>query len=435
MLDTFYLKYRFNPKIDVKETAYSLLDDMKLGLSCKHADSTMDMIPLWKNIPTDIPKNKKVIVIDAGGTNFRTCIVEFDNTGSANIESFFKYPMPALEHEMTNEEFFDTIAFYLEPLKDKAEIISFCFSFAIKIYPDGGGEAIKLSKEIKLPYLNSCKINEELETALIKSGWQKIEKIIMVNDTAAVLQAGTLFRLNQKEEFDSNIGFVLGTGLNSAYIEYEKIEKLKDTEFCEKSQIIVCESGKSCRINQSLFDKELSEKSKLTNEYFLERMTSGKYLGLLCSIIIRKAASENIFSPDTNKKLLNIKDLTTEEVSLFLKEQNYEDNIFSDALNKNEISSDYINIYTICMNVFERASRCSAAVIAAACIKSGKGKSPGKPICISADGSMFLKGFMIKEKTTLYLHRFLKDELDINFKIITLKNSVILGTALSAFLK
>lgn len=433
-VDGFFKKYNFNPHIKIEDAVSLLLEDMQSGLSADFKNSSMDMIPIWRSIPHELPKNKNVIIIDAGGTNFRTALVNFGKDGAASISSFLKYPMPALDREMTNEEFFDTIADYLAPLKDSAEVISFCFSFAITIFPDGGGETIKLSKEIKLPHIAGCRINEALLQALMRKGWTNVKKVIMVNDTAAVLQSGLLAKNEGNHAaYDSFIGLVLGTGLNSAYIEYGKIEKLNGTEFTSKPQIIVCESGKCTKVEQSGFDKELTANSKLKNEYFLERMCSGRYIGELCSIALRFAASESLFSASVNEKMKTLKNLTTEEVSLFLKEQNHNKNIFSDMLPKEAVSPDYIKIYSICAALFERDARLAASVIAASALKTGKGKTAEKPICITANGSVFLHGFLMKEKIFRYLYEFLTEKKGIYFELKTPEDSVTLGTAISAF--
>ena len=434
-IDGFFKKYNFNPHIKIEEAVSLLLEDMQRGLSSDFKNSSMDMIPLWRSIPHELPKNKNVIIIDAGGTNFRAGLVNFDKNGTASISSFLKYPMPALDREMTNEEFFDTIADYLEPLKNSAEVISFCFSFAIKIFPDGGGETIKLSKEIKLPHIAGCRINEALLQALVRKGWTSVKKAVMVNDTAAVLQSGLLSKNknNPTSAYDTFIGFVLGTGLNSAYIEYGKIEKLSGTEFYSKPQIIVCESGKCNKVKQSDFDKALTSNSNLKNEYFLERMCSGRYIGELCSIALRFAANEGMFSTDVNEKMKILKNLTAEEVSVFLKEQNHNKNIFSDMLPKEEISPDYIKIYLICASLFERDALLAASVIAASALKTGKGKSAEKPICITANGSVFLHGFLMKEKIFRYLYEFLTEKKGIYFELKTPEDSVTFGTAISVF--
>lgn len=434
-INTFFKKHNFYPFIDIERTVNILLKDMENGLTSNFKNSSsMDMIPIWKTALDELPKDKNVIIIDAGGTNFRTALVSFDKNGIPSISSFFKYPMPALDREMTNEEFFDKIADYLEPLKDCSDVIAFCFSFAIKIFPDGSGESIKLSKEIKLPNIAGCKINEALLQALHRKSWTTINKIIMVNDTAAVLQSGIIPTNNSfYVEYDSFIGFVLGTGLNSSYIEYGNIEKIADDNCNLNSQIIVCESGKCNKIPQSDFDKTLTSNSNLKNEYFLERMCSGRYLGELCSITLRFAAVDNIFSSQTNIKLRYIKNFTTEEISSFLKEQNFEQNIFSDFISKESTLLDYVKIYSICQAMFERVARLASAVLISSALKTQKGKNKEKPICITCNGSVFSHGFLIKEKIMQYLHEFLTEKNSVYFVIKTSENSVTLGTALSVF--
>ncbi len=443
-INNFLKKHKFETNPNIESITNILLEDMKNGLS-KDAEniSSMDMIPIWKNITTKSPKNKSVITIDAGGTNFRTALVQFSNEGKAEIHSFLKYKMPALDYPMTNDQFFDKLAEYLRPLKNKAEYISFCFSFAIKIYPDGSGEAIKLSKEIKLPELSGKKINEELLKALEREGWTSIKKIVMVNDTACVLQAGAINE--HSENFTGFIGFVLGTGLNSAYIENEKIEKLFNSEdkfkeinkeLIPEAQIIVCESGKCKKIPQSDFDKELSQKSKLADEYFLERMCSGRYLGELCSIILRTAGHEELFTEDTNKKITSSKDFTTEEISTFLTEnkeliKNNQTTVFTDYTYE-----DCKKIYALCNAVFKRAGILSAGILASAAIKMCNSKSKKNTqnkshqlVCISADGSVFLKGFSIKETIEMQLNKYLREEKNIDYVIKTVETPVSLGAS------
>ncbi len=441
----FLKRHNFEENLDMKTITNILLEDMSNGLKKNHEEiSSMDMIPIWKSIARENPHNKNVISIDAGGTNFRTALIKFSDEGTPKIHSFFKYKMPALDYPMTNKDFFDKLAEYLRPLKDQAEYISFCFSFAIKIYPDGSGEAIKLSKEIKLPEIASCKINDELLKALKRDGWASIKKIVMVNDTACVLQAGAI---NENlEDYSGFVGFVLGTGLNSAYIENGEIEKLQveDTKSntaneytIPDSQIIVCESGKCKKIPQSNFDKELSKKSKLANEYFLERMCSGRYLGELCSIALKTGASEELFSYATKQKLLETGNFTTEEISTFLHANQSKSYRFNEKL-KIDNEQDLQKIYKICESIFKRAGILSAGIIASACIKMLNTKKIDanlhtKAVCINADGSVFLKGYSIKENIEKYLDEYLRQEKGINFIIKNTQTPVSLGSAFFAF--
>ena len=123
---------------DISGVIDALLYDMQLGLDCPQDSlphASQQMIPTWTNPPDRVPKNETVIVIDAGGTNFRSCSVRFDNEGRPSIENLERRSMPGIEREYSKKEFFDTIASYLEHLKGKSAKIGFCFSYAMKITP------------------------------------------------------------------------------------------------------------------------------------------------------------------------------------------------------------------------------------------------------------------------------------------------------------
>ena len=83
----------------------AILDDMNRGLNGLKSDE--DMIPTWCMPPKSKVVNKSVIVIDAGGTNFRSCLVTFDANGVASISEMEKTKMPGVEKELSKKEFFD----------------------------------------------------------------------------------------------------------------------------------------------------------------------------------------------------------------------------------------------------------------------------------------------------------------------------------------
>ncbi len=114
----------------------ALLYDMEAGLNeepgpIDSMSPSQDMIPTWNLPPKNAPKNKSVIVIDAGGTNFRSCLVTFDDKGIPSISKMEKQSMPGIDRELSKKEFFDTIAKYLDHLKDESPRIGFCFSYYV----------------------------------------------------------------------------------------------------------------------------------------------------------------------------------------------------------------------------------------------------------------------------------------------------------------
>ena len=84
-ISSFLSRHNFVNHADVLSIAYAVLDDMRKGLKSGGKDSDQDMIKTYCNPPETSAKGKSVIVIDAGGTNFHSCLVSFDQNGVASI--------------------------------------------------------------------------------------------------------------------------------------------------------------------------------------------------------------------------------------------------------------------------------------------------------------------------------------------------------------
>ena len=148
-VSAFLARHNFVNHSDVNLIANAILDDMNKGLSGQKSDQ--DMILTYSLPPKSKVKNKSVIVIDAGGTNFRSCLVTFDENGNAIISDLEKTKMPAIDEELSKKEFFNQISKNLEHLKNKADSIGFCFSYPMTITQDGDGFVTGFSKEVKAP--------------------------------------------------------------------------------------------------------------------------------------------------------------------------------------------------------------------------------------------------------------------------------------------
>lgn len=424
-VSSFLGKYNFVNHVDVLSTAYAILDDMRKGLRKEKSDQ--DMIRTFCNPPKASAKNKSVIVIDAGGTNFRSCLVSFDSEGIPSISDMEKTRMPGVEKELSKKDFFAQIAKNLEHLKNKSDRIGFCFSYPMEIQENGDGILLGFSKEVKAPEVVGSKVGECLKKELESNGWKSIKRITLCNDTVAALLAGSACADNV-DDYSSYIGYILGTGMNAAYLQPE-------CNVCKiKKQIVVCESGKFLNVNRSYFDVEFDKTTVKPGSFYLEKLCSGAYLGPVSTIALKKAAEENLFGDKICKEISKMDSLTLIEVDSFLHNPRSEKTVLGQILSKNGLEEDYDKIFQILDAIVERSARYSAAILTACAIQTGEGKNASKPVCMLCDGTTFFKTHMIKERVHGYLDSVLTNQLGIYWKIISCDNDITLGAAISGLI-
>lgn len=436
-VNAFLGRHGFVPSApDVSSAVSALLFDMEEGLATARSDkklrSSMPMIPTWTKPPSSVPTNSSIIVIDAGGTNFRSSLVTFDNDGVPVVSDMQKTSMPGTEREYSREEFFDKIADNLSRLKDKAPRIAFCFSYAFTALPGGDGRVIEMSKGVRAPEVHGCLLGENLSKALVAKGWKKPEKIVLVNDTSAALLAGASAAVNGKT-YDSYVGFILGTGMNAAYIESGDILKISDMAEGRGfgPQIVVCESGKSDKMAKSEFDEEILKIINTPAPY--ERMCSGVFLGPLGQLALKAAADDGLFSPEVASKLKALDGLELKDMDMFFYGP-YRTDTKLGAIVSCGTEFDREVVYRILDAFVERSARLAAANISAAVIKSGKGLNPARPVCVLCEGTTFLKTHNLRDRVTGYLNAELTVNRGIWYEIVTMDNAVTLGTAVAGLI-
>ncbi len=424
-VSAFLAAHNFVNHVDVLTVAQAILFDMRKGLKKEGADE--DMIRTFCNPPEKSAKNQSVIVIDAGGTNFRSCLVTFDDAGLPSISEMEKTRMPGVERELSRKEFFEQIATNLEHLKNKADRIGFCFSYPMEIQEDGDGVLLGFSKEVKAPEVVGAKIGECLKAALAEHGWNSIKRITLCNDTVAALLAGAACAADG-DRYSSNIGFILGTGMNAAYLQ-------PDCDCCKiKKQIIVCESGKFLKVNRSDFDIAFDKTTVKPGTFFLEKLCSGAYLGPVSWFALQTAAKEGLFSDKVNEAILKLEGLTLIEMDKFLHHPYDKECLLGKLLCDCGSDDDADKIFQILDAIAERSARYSAAILTACAIQTGEGKNAAKPICILCDGTTFFKTYKVRERVYGYLDEVLTRQLGIYWNIVACDNDITLGAAISGLI-
>ena len=399
------------------------LNEMKAGLA--GAPSSLAMIPSFCSPDATPKEGEQVIVIDAGGTNFRTCLVTFDHDLNPVISDFKRCRMPGIEREVSAKEFFSIIADETERLIDKSDRIGFCFSYAATILPDHDGIPECFSKEIKASEVLGKHLGKELLKELASRGHDvSKKKVLILNDTVATLLAGQA--KNARGSYDGCIGFILGTGTNTAYIEkMENITKLDSSIPRVGSQIINVESG-CLNICLGDLDRRFLNTTKDPDLYGFEKMISGVYLGPLAYMVISQAVEEGLFSDSFKEKFAELKGLNTIEMNDFFIEEGGD---ILGAVASDEEDNDTLS--EILGSFIARAAKLTAANLASAVLITDFGKDEDHPVLINADGSTFHLTAFLKSYTTEYLDAFLAEK-GRRAVITQIENSPTIGSAIGA---
>ena len=394
--------------------------EMKKGLDGE--ESSLAMIATYTEAGNDIPDGESVIVMDAGGTNFRTCLVTF-NDGVAEISDFQKVGMPGAKKEVSKKEFFSILADNIQRFMGKSKKIGFCFSYAAEITPDHDGIPLMFSKEIKAPEVIGKRLGKELLAELAGRGYDTEGMTVsIVNDTVATLLAA---KAAYKGDASTYIGFILGTGTNTAYVE--RNSNIKKLSLSEGSQIINVESG-CLKLELSEIDEEFMKTTKDSNSYHLEKKISGAYLGPFALFVLKKAAEEGVFSSQSVEKLSEMNDLETKDVGGFLREAGDFSNPLSFFSANKE---DAKNAYIIMRSIVERSGKLTALNLTAAVIASGEGDDPRRPVVINADGTTFYKTCFLEDYVKEYLDQILWKKEGKVCQIVSIDNSPTIGAAIA----
>ena len=417
-------------RIDVRKEVEIFLEDMQNGLNGK--PKCLEMLPTYIPMNDEIPSHEPVIALDAGGTNFRVEVVHFDDNKKPVISDFAKYSMPGMKENMSREEFLQTIVGYLEPVIHKSNKIGFCFSYAMEMMPNGDGKLIRFSKEIEVQGMAGRPVGAGILQALQDAGYKDEKKIVLVNDTVTTLLGGKA--AYDDRHFDSFIGFILGTGTNTCYIEKGvNIGKLGESGKQYENMLINMESGNYSRSPSGRIDEEFDKLTVDPGHALFEKKISGAYLGVLAGLVLKHAAEAGLFSDAFRERYQKVEELSTIDFNYFLRWP-YGNNLLAALCNETE-QKDRITLYHLFDCLMERAAKLVAVNLIAVVLKTGKGQDPSRPVCITADGSSFYKFKNFKQKLEHYLKVYLVDDLGLHYEFVEADNANLTGSAIAALTK
>lgn len=407
-------------RIDLDASLDAFLDEMQKGLDGQ--PSSLAMIPAYV-APTDsIESGRKVIVIDAGGTNLRTALIHF-NGKKLVTDQFQKTKMPGTQGEIDKDTFYNCFADLVLPMVEEADEIGFCFSYPAEILPDGDGRVISFTKEVKAHGVEGTLLGQELRAALAKKGVTKQIGVVVLNDTVTTLLTAQASYPTRK--CGSYVGFILGTGSNTCYVEQNAhIGKLPALN--EGAQIINCETGGFNRMPLGRADEILDKKSTRPGAALLEKMISGAYFGELVFHTLSLAMEAGILS-----ELKIDRSLNTKAVNDFMIIPEDTGNVLGAALAEKSAKEREL-AYWIINGLLERAARLTAVNMAAAILKTGAGSNPMQPVSIGIDGTSYAGRYFYRERIEYYLYDMLRVKRGIYYDLITVENASLIGAAVAA---
>ena len=282
---------------------------------------------------------------------------------------------------------------------------------------------LEWSKEVKAPEV----IGQMVGKNLLEAMGTPNKEIVLMNDTVSTLLAGQAATAGR--EFDTYIGFILGTGTNACYIEHNKnITKTSGLDL-NGNQIINIESGNFNKMPRTDIDVEFDNTTKNPGRYSFEKMISGGYFGGLCTTALKVAAKEGVFSDETSVNLKNMAELSSEEVNKFVCKIDLKTNRLATTLVTGEDADAAAQIINA---LIQRSAKLTAASLAAVILKTGKGKSAEKPVLMTIEGTTFYKMNNFQVMFEAFLQGFLSGKNLRFYEIVEVPNSSLVGAGIAA---
>ncbi|GHV84448.1 hexokinase [Spirochaetia bacterium] len=441
LLNDFARSYGFHYDIcDPDTLVQDVLIDMERGL--RGQTSPLPMIPSYLHPVSQVPLGKKVIALDAGGTNFRAARVHFKEAGRPEAEGTKKAPMPGTGGRVNAVEFFDQIAELAAPLiKEGGDIegIGFCFSYPMEMQENGDGIPMAFSKEVDAPEVIGKPVGQGLREALARRGIKAPERIVLLNDTAATLLSGLgqipadAGRNKGPDKYGVQggpmVGFILGTGFNTAYPESD-IPKI-GFHSGESPQIVVCETGNCAPRYLGYLDREFDAGTKHPGSYTLEKAAAGAYLGPLSFHILKQAISDGVLSFARSKEFAALPTLETRYLNEFMHAPLAGEGPIGELFGPGEL--DAIRSFACLTSIVtRRGALFSAAVVAAAIERMDAGHDPFAPVRVAVEGTTYMIYRGMREALESYLNIMLNRKQPRSYSIAPVEQASLFGAAVAA---
>jgi hexokinase len=260
----------------------------------------------------------------------------------------------------------------------------------------------------------------------------------MLNDTVATLLSGIAeIPADGEEEKTADkygipggpvIGFILGTGFNTAYPE-KSIPKIGFES--STPQIVVCETGTFGINCQGILDREYDAGTKNPGTYTLEKASSGAYLGPLTLHIFKQAVKDGVLKFKRSGELLAMQTLQTRDLNQFRHHPLAAEGPLGGIIGLDEADALAALLY-IAQIVTERGAMLSAAVAAACVERVSAGYEGYSPVRIAVEGTTYMIYKGMRQALEAWLHVMLFNGKPRSYVIAPVEQASLFGAAVAA---
>ena len=407
----------------MREEIRNFMDEMDAGLA--GTTSSLPMIPTYLGAGNTEPYTKPILVIDAGGTNLRAASVRFTETG-LEVLDIVKRKMPGREGAISAAQLFSELVDTVEKvLSDETELCGFCFSYPAEIQENHDGKIIAFSKDVEIEGAEGALIGASMNKELVRRG-RKPLKFCVLNDTVATFFGGCSSL--PKEAHDAVIGLILGTGINSCYME--RADKIRKSSSAAYDMLINIESAKFKKLEMKSFDLRLDENSALPGDAWLEKKISGAYFGDNVYYALLEACetgTARVFDSAFCARLREAGGIRTSDISL-LTEDPYRNDLNGLCVTAEQKEA----VLEVADQLIDRAAYLVVCHLAAVMEHCDSGKNRREPATIVVEGSTWQKFHALRERIVYYAHQIIGLEQGRYYRFCEVENSNLIGSAQAA---
>jgi hexokinase len=147
--------------------------------------------------------------------------------------------------------------------------------------------------------------------------------------------------------------------------------------------------------------------------------------------VLRRALQDGLFSFGKAEEFLSWPALDTRDLNTFLQEPLAGSGRIAALFGKDERDALASFVYLSSL-VTERAAMLSAALLAAAIVKTGAGLDPFVPVRAAVEGTTYMVYKGMRKALESHLHRFLNMREKISYTIAPVEQASLLGAAVAA---